>query len=147
MKKHILLIDDDKAELIAFLKALKLTTASFKCTYAKNASHATELLRYLNPDYIFFDAHLESAETHRMIQTIHNKRALLGCRYFLYTREITAELKRRAVELGAAGCIIKTAITAALADMLSVALGERKDLPQPSIAGYPIPQGQQSNAV
>lgn len=131
-----------------FLKALKETAASFKCTYATGAAHATELLRYLNPDYIFFDLPVESSETHRMIQTIHNKRSLFGCKYFLYAAEIAADIRRRATELGAAGCVQKSRMVSALAEALGSALGERKEYPVPAIVPvYPMAQPKQSSAV
>lgn len=55
MKKHILLVDDDKDEAMLFNEALKNVPGSFKCTYASSGLHALEMLNYIQPDFIFIN--------------------------------------------------------------------------------------------
>jgi DNA-binding NtrC family response regulator len=70
MKKHILLIDDDRDELTIFMDALADVPGSFKCTYASSASQGLQMLQYLHPDFIFIDYNLPPTNGLRLLSEI-----------------------------------------------------------------------------
>ena len=72
MKKHILLIADNKNELTIFMDALRKVPHDdgFKCTYAASASQAIEMLKYLVPDYIFADFNTPGADSFNLLNYI-----------------------------------------------------------------------------
>ena len=108
MKKHILLIEDDNDELGIFMDALNKVEGSFKCTYAKSADHALEILNYVKPDLIFIDFNLPKVNGLQFLSIFHSDSKPNGIRVFLYSTKITDEVRKMAKVLGAAGCIEKT---------------------------------------
>jgi DNA-binding response OmpR family regulator len=87
MKKHILLIDNDKHELDYFLDALKEVPEEdgFKCTYVNSAIEATQLLKKLVPHFIFIDKTLRPWEIMNILQSIKEEIRLYDAKIFLYT--------------------------------------------------------------
>ncbi|TMI68575.1 MAG: response regulator [Bacteroidetes bacterium] len=88
MKKHILLIDHDKNELTAFMAALKEIQGDFKCTYAESSAQALEMLKYLQPDFIFIDYDLPEVNGLRLLSVIRNEPALKQAKIFIYTEMV-----------------------------------------------------------
>lgn len=108
MKKHLLLIDDDKDELSFFMDALKDIDGDFKCTYAGNSEQALEMLKYLQPDLIFLDYNLPQVNGLQVLSVIRNEPALQRTKVYIYTETISEEIDKMAQLLGAAGCIEKS---------------------------------------
>jgi DNA-binding response OmpR family regulator len=108
MKKHIMLIDDDKDELVIFMDALNPIMGDFKCTYADNAEQAYEMLKYLEPDVIFVDYNLPPLNGLQLLAVIRGKRKFRKSKVYLYSTTISDEVNKMARTLGAAGCIEKT---------------------------------------
>jgi CheY-like chemotaxis protein len=107
MKKHILLIDDDKDELKLFMEALDNVPGSFKCTYANCASQGLDMLNYLHPDFIFIDYNIPQVNGMEMLTEIKKDRRLADIPVFLYSTSIPKPTREAAMALGAAGCIEK----------------------------------------
>jgi len=73
MNKHILLIDDDKDELLIFTDALeaKPGPGKFECSYAQSTLEAVQMLKHLVPDYIFIDYNIPKMNGLEFIDLIH----------------------------------------------------------------------------
>lgn len=109
MKKHILLIDNDKEELNYFLEALKKVPDEdgFKCTYANSLTQALEMLKYLVPHFIFINDNKFETDGLQLLAFVKNERRLLNTKFFLYSASISEETNKMAILLGASGCIEK----------------------------------------
>jgi len=109
MKKHLLLIDDDKNELTLFMSALKDINGDFKCTYADRSEQALDMLKYIQPDYIFIEYDLPNVNGLQVLSVIRNEPGLQRTKIYIYTETISEEIDKMARLLGAAGCIEKKA--------------------------------------
>ena len=120
MKKHILLIDDDKDELIIFMDALRKVPHDdgFKCTFAGSARQAIEMLKYLVPDYIFSDFNMHEMNGIELLRYIKEQQTLKKTELCLYSGHIDAETARKAAMIGA-HCIQKSGTIASLVRNLS----------------------------
>ena len=117
MKKHLLLIDDDQNELSSFMAALKEINGDFKCTYAGSSEQALEMLKYIQPDFIFLDYHLPQVNGLQVLSVIRNDPSLQRTKVYIYTETISEEIDKMAKLLGAAGCIEKNATVTWLAHL------------------------------
>lgn len=107
MKKHILLIDEDKDKLKLFMEALADVPGSFKCTYASCAAQGLDMLQYLHPDFIFIDYNLPQVNGLEMLALIKRDHKINDIPVFLYSTNINKSTNEAAMALGAAGCIEK----------------------------------------
>jgi CheY-like chemotaxis protein len=108
MKKHILLIDDDKDEVKIFMDALAQADGhAVKCTYASATEQAMEMLKYLVPDLIFVDFNMPRMTGLAFLAEIKRNESLQDIPVYLYSTTINAETEKNAKLLGAAGCIEK----------------------------------------
>ena len=107
MKKHVLLVDDDKDELFLFNEALKEVPGSFKCTYASSGAQALEMLNYIQPDFIFVDYNLPVLDGVEVLNGIKKDKKISDIPVFLYSSSLTKDVNSTAMYLGAAGCIRK----------------------------------------
>ena len=127
MKQHILLIDDDKDELLIFMDALRRVPFDdgFKCTYAASTPQAIEMLKYLVPDYVFADFNMPGMNGLQFLVDLKNQRQLSKAQLFLYSTYISGEVKARAENLGIV-CIKKSDPIDSLAKGLSEVLAGKK---------------------
>ena len=102
MKKHILLVDDDKDELIIFMDALRKVPSNdgFKCTYAGSTAQAIEMLNCLVPDYIFSDFNIPRMNGLEFLQYIRDQQRFSHTQLCLYSTHISEEVKGKAANLG-----------------------------------------------
>ena len=125
MKKHILLVDDDKDELIIFMDALRRVPAEdgFKCTYASSTSQAIEMLKYLVPDYIFADFNIPGMNGLEFLQNVKGQQRFRSTQLLLYSMHISEETKNKSDVTGI-GYLQKTAtidlLVRKLFDLLTV---------------------------
>lgn len=127
MKKHILLVDDDREELSLFMDALREVPGSYKCTYSDSAIHALEMLNYLHPDFIFLDYNLPDIDGVELIARIKKDRKLNNIPLFLYSSVISKEKDNAAMSLGVTACIQKPGTIGEMSAILKsvfLALGE-----------------------
>jgi CheY-like chemotaxis protein len=119
MKKHILLVDDDKDELVIFMDALQRVPADdgFKCTYAANTPQAIEMLKYLVPDYVFADFNMPGMNGLQFLQDLKDQQRLSRAQLCLYSTYISGEVKEWAENLGIT-CIKKSDTIDSLAKSL-----------------------------
>lgn len=107
MKKHVLLIDDDKDELFLFNEPLKEVPGSFKCTYANSGAQAVDMLNYIQPDFIFIDYNLPLMDGVELLSQIRKDKRIADIPVFLYSASISKEVNSTALHNGATGCIRK----------------------------------------
>jgi CheY-like chemotaxis protein len=107
MKKHVLLVDDDKDELFLFNEALKEVPGSFKCTYASSGAQALEMLNYIQPDYVFIDYNLPVMDGVSILTEIRKDKKMSDIPVFLYSSSLSKDINSTAIFLGASGCIRK----------------------------------------
>jgi CheY-like chemotaxis protein len=109
MKKHILLIDDDKNEFTTFMLALKNINSDYHCAYAERSEQALDMLKYIQPDFIFIDYNLPNVNGLQVLSVIRNEPRLQRTKIYIYTETISEEVDKMARLLGADGCIEKNA--------------------------------------
>lgn len=117
MKKHILLIEDEKEKLSVFVKALNEIQLPYKCTYAEDYKHALQMLEYLVPDYIFIDGLIPGMSCLDCLRSIREKISLRSSSLVLY--DITKELAEKAASAGVDYCIDKPSAVEELTAILS----------------------------
>ncbi len=121
MKRHILLVDDDKDELTIFMAALRKVPHDdgFKCTYAGNAAQAIEMLKYLVPDYIFADFNIPEMNGLDLLTYIKDQERFEKTRLCLYSNVISDKAQDHAAAMGAY-CLQKPDSIDKLAKALSI---------------------------
>lgn len=109
MKPHLLLIDDDKDELIILLGALKDAGIDCKCTWATSPFQALDMLKYLHADFIFVDYHMPKMNGIECISRILALPSRRNIPLILYSNELSDSLVQQALDNGAQTCVKKTA--------------------------------------
>ena len=124
MKTHIMLVDDDKDELIFFLDALKEVSSEdgFKCTYASSAKQAAEMLKYLVPDFIFVDFEMPETNGLQFLSAIKNQLRSDKTKVYLYSIFNNEKIRHTALHLGASGIMKKLFTIKALSNELKAVL-------------------------
>jgi CheY-like chemotaxis protein len=107
VKKHILLIDDDKDELDILTVALEKFPHPVKCTWAQGAEHALSMLQYLEPDCILIDINMPKIDGLQCLQQIKAIEKLVPIPVIIYSTHIDATVKKQAMDAGAFKCIKK----------------------------------------
>ena len=128
MKKHILLVDDDKDELVIFMDALQKVPAEdgFKCTYASSTGQAIEILKYLVPDYIFADFNIPGMNGLEFLHHVRDQQRFANTQLLLYSTYISEQTKNNSGNLRI-GYIQKTATIDLLVRKLCDLLAAKKN--------------------
>ena len=107
MKNIILLVDDDDDEFDLFMEALRGTNLQYDCIFSKNSEKALHLLYYTVPDFIFIDYNMPKINGLKFIMEIKKIKTHQDVPIILYSTEITDNLAKHAMALGASLCIKK----------------------------------------
>jgi CheY-like chemotaxis protein len=107
MKKHILLIEDKEDELAIFIDGLNRVNVPNKCTWAKSGEQAIKQLAYLTPDIIFLDFNMSQMNGLDCLAAIKQLPQVQHIPVILHSSAITAELREKAMKLGATICLGK----------------------------------------
>ncbi len=126
MKKHILLIDEDKHELKSFMQIVNNCHGAFKCTYANTATQALEMLRYLEIDFIFINYHLTHINSLHLVSAIRYESKHENAGIYIYAGEMDNETIKMARLLGASGCIKRSADLQSLVSRFNSILSVRQ---------------------
>jgi CheY-like chemotaxis protein len=119
MKKHILLIDDDEDELTIFVDGLNQVNIPYKCTWARSGEQAIKQLTYLTPDIIFLDFNMPSMNGLDCLAAIKQLPGVQHIPVILHSFPVSAELREKGMQLGAAICLEKPETTIKLAGILN----------------------------
>src|SRR4030095_16672027 len=105
MKKRVLLVEEDKDQLVAFLEIFKHVQGQLKCTHADSGRQALDLLQHTVPDLIFIDYDLSEIDALQLVAAIRFQAKLRETKLYLYAGSITDDSSKMARMLGATGCI------------------------------------------
>ena len=119
MKKTILLIDDDKDELLVLKDALNKIPGLYHCEQASSSDEASSMLRMDRPDYILIDFNLPVINGLQLLTKLKKDRRLKDIPVFIYSTMINDQTTMEARLLGAAGCIQKQVTIAETANELN----------------------------
>jgi CheY-like chemotaxis protein len=118
MKRHILLIDDDKDEMLILSEAMLGAGIGCKCTWAQSVDHALSILTYIRPDIVLIDLNMPVTDGLEGIRRIRQLDSLADMPVVLYSNFIES-VAREAISLGANYCIQKQAGIYALSEQLN----------------------------
>ncbi len=119
MIKHILLIDDDEDEHQFFQWAAKKINHPLSITHTYCATEAFDILSRSLPDIIFLDIQLRGASGFLILEEIRKSVSFATIPLFMYSTVINESNIKKALLLGATGCIRKTSDMNALATCLT----------------------------
>lgn len=125
----ILLIDDDKEELLILDQAFKVGGLPYSCVWAGGLERAFQLLNEVLPDYILIDYNMPKANGIECLEQVRNLPGIDKIPIVMYSSHLSEENRRQALDKGAAGYIQKTSSLLQLIKSLKKALGEGKWLP------------------
>jgi CheY-like chemotaxis protein len=109
MHKKFFLIDDDPDELDIFSEALSEVDPGCTCIWADSPFKALEMLKIQAPDIIFLDINMPRMDGFDCLREIRKLGNLTSVPVILYSNGINDEACKKAVRLGASGCVRKAA--------------------------------------
>lgn len=129
-KKHILLIDDDEDEAYIFMEALRDIYSSYQCDWATNAEQGMQLLGKGLPDIVFLDINMPKIDGFDCLGMIRKKEEFKEIPIVIYTTGFNKQMERKALEMGAVGCLQKTNSIGVLSKILKAVLEQEQTLQQ-----------------
>jgi len=109
MHKNFFLIDDDPDELDIFSEALSEVSTACTCVWADSPFNALEMLKTQVPDIIFLDINMPRMDGFECLREIRKMESLSSVPVILYSNGINDEACKKAIRLGASGCVRKAA--------------------------------------
>ncbi len=107
-QKTILLVDDDEDEHEIFLSALKNICSNFHLVSADSCDNALDMLKHLEPDYIFIDLNMPRTNGIICLQEIKKIKRLAHIPVYMYSTGINTKEGQKALQLGAVDYLVKT---------------------------------------
>ena len=117
-QKTVLLIDDDEDEHEIFQSALKNTSNSFNFFSAESCEEGIDILKKIEPDYIFVDVNMPRKNGMVCLEEIKKISGISHVPVYMYSTGMNARDNQKALQLGAVDYIIKPASIASLSTML-----------------------------
>lgn len=136
MRKRVLLVDQDQAELNIFISIFSSFKGSLKCDIAGSGGQALELIRKKSPDFVFVDHELNDINALQLLSAIRFEARLRKSKVFLYAKNISIETSKMARMLGASGCIERTDDLNTLSHQLTAILAEELLPPYSFLKSY-----------
>lgn len=118
VSKLILLVDDDEDEHEIFLSALKHINKTIEFISAYSCEKALQLLKDLEPDYIFIDVNMPKTNGMTCLQEIKKISRITHVPVYMYSTGVNANDSQRALQMGAVDYIIKPNSITALSALL-----------------------------
>jgi DNA-binding NtrC family response regulator len=118
MKKIVLLIDNNENEPEFFIEALHELDFPCDCICARKAEVALSLLRYTVPDFIFLDFNIPQMDGLKCLKEIKKLKIQESVPVILYSNEMSEEVTKNAMALGAMFCIKKPGKVSTFATIL-----------------------------
>jgi PleD family two-component response regulator len=119
MTKHVLLIDDDRDEQEDLLEAFKVAGIDCDCSWVSGPEKAYLLLDQVKPDIIFLDLNMPKTNGLSCLHELKKNKKHRHIPVILYSTAITDDIRRKAMEAGALGCIRKGVSAIELAGEIS----------------------------
>jgi PleD family two-component response regulator len=116
--KIILLIDDDEDEHEIFLSALQNIDSPFNFVSTDNCEEALDILKQLDPDYIFVDFNMPRLNGMTCLEEIKKINRIAHVPVYMYSTGINAQEGKKALQMGAVDYIIKPNSISTLSAML-----------------------------
>ncbi len=107
MIKRILIIDDDDDEMDILTLAFRQIGVEVDLRHEKNPENAVDVLKRFSPHIVFLDYNMPKINGLVCLSDIQKVSLPEPVRIILYSSHITDEVQKKAVELGAIGCIEK----------------------------------------
>ncbi|RZJ31728.1 MAG: response regulator [Flavobacterium sp.] len=117
-KQYLLLIDDDPDEFVFLLSAGSKVPGLFEYSYAVSADAAFAMFDDFRPDYILMDMNMPIVNGLECVRRIKSSDGLSKIPVFIYTTGFDETLKKKALNIGASGCVRKPTQPRALVSML-----------------------------
>jgi len=127
-KRHILLIEDDKNDMLFFAEAYKQTQIPSKCTWAQSGEQALSQLAYITPDIVFLDLEMPGMDGFQCLELIRSVPRLHDIPVVVYANALTSSTRERAMTLGATACMEKLHVPDELVQKLRPFLGAAANL-------------------
>ena len=118
MQKIILLVDDDEDEHEIFLSALNHTVNQYKFVSAHSCEETINLLKTLNPDYIFIDVNMPRTNGMTCLEEIKKIGRISHVPVYMYSTGMNAHDGEKAMQLGAIDYILKPNSVSSLSTVL-----------------------------
>ena len=118
VQKIVLLIDDDDDEHEIFLSALKNIDGSFDFIGIDNCEEALNILKELEPDYIFIDVNMPRINGMTCLQEIKKINRIAHIPVYMYSTGMSARDGQTALQMGAVEYIIKPNSISSLSALL-----------------------------
>jgi DNA-binding response OmpR family regulator len=107
MIKKILIIDDDDDEMDILSIAFRQIEMEVDLHHEKNPENAIEVLKRFRPNILFLDYNMPKMNGLVCLNEIRKVELPEPVLIILYSSHITEEVQKKAMELGAIGCIEK----------------------------------------
>ena len=107
MQKTILLVDDDEEEFYIIKLALDMAEVNYDCVWANGLEHATQLVRDVQPDFVFIDINMPRYNGISCLEQLKKLKQLQQSVFVMYSTYISDEDHEKALQLGANHCIHK----------------------------------------
>ncbi len=117
-QKVILLIDDDEDEHEIFLSALRKTNNSYNFISADSCEQGLNILKKLEPDYIFVDVNMPRVNGMTCLEEIKKISKIAHVPVYMYSTGINTQEGQKALQMGAADYIIKPNSISTLSSVL-----------------------------
>jgi DNA-binding NtrC family response regulator len=117
-EKIVLLVDDDDDEHEIFVSALRNTEKSFSFIGVDSCDEALEILKEIEPHYIFIDVNMPRTNGMVCLEQIKKISNLAHVPVYMYSTGMNARDGQKALQLGAVDYIIKPNSITTLSSLL-----------------------------
>jgi DNA-binding NarL/FixJ family response regulator len=105
MKKHIMLVENDRNGYLAFMEVLDAIQIDCKVTYTTDYDHALQMLEFLVPDCVFIKIDINEKMVLSCVRNIREHPSLKNAKIILYADNITTGIIKDGLKEGADYCI------------------------------------------
>lgn len=108
MFNHIFLVDDDEDEHLFFQWSLESLNLQVSLHSAYSSDQAERMVQHFVPDIIFLDINLSAKNGFHCLQIFRSIPSLADVPIYMYSTEINDSTVKKALRMGATGCVKKS---------------------------------------